>query len=151
MFEVQDLKFATLATVSRCGMVWFSEDVLSSVMVFENYLTKLRNVPLEEGEEEYTATRAGSTKPKEDVLSPMLQTQHDVAHLMSPYFTSDGLVIKCMEYAKGLEHIMDFTRMRALGALFSMLNQAVRNVFTYNNTHPDFPMQVCLPCFYLSN
>lgn len=25
MFEVQDLKYATLATVSRCGMVWFSE------------------------------------------------------------------------------------------------------------------------------
>uniref|UniRef100_A0A1X7SM06 Uncharacterized protein n=1 Tax=Amphimedon queenslandica TaxID=400682 RepID=A0A1X7SM06_AMPQE len=29
MFEVQYLKFATLAPVSRCGMVWFSEDVLT--------------------------------------------------------------------------------------------------------------------------
>lgn len=28
MFEVESLKNATLATVSRCGMVWFSEDVL---------------------------------------------------------------------------------------------------------------------------
>lgn len=33
MFEVQDLKYATLATVSRCGMVWFSEDVLSTDMI----------------------------------------------------------------------------------------------------------------------
>jgi len=24
MFEVETLKYATLATVSRCGMVWFS-------------------------------------------------------------------------------------------------------------------------------
>ena len=39
MFEVQDLRFATLATVSHCGMVWFSEDVLSLDMIFEHYLT----------------------------------------------------------------------------------------------------------------
>ena len=51
MFEVQDLRYATLATVSRCGMVWFSDDVLSSEMLFENFLCKIRMVPLEEGEE----------------------------------------------------------------------------------------------------
>ena len=54
MFEEQDLKFATLATVSRCGMVWFSEDVLSLYMihVFEHYLSKLKSLPIDEGEEE---------------------------------------------------------------------------------------------------
>jgi dynein heavy chain 1 len=52
MFEVQDLKYATLATVSRCGMVWFSEDVLSTEMIFDNYLQLLRHVPVEDSEEE---------------------------------------------------------------------------------------------------
>ena len=33
MFVVQDLNFVKLATVSRCGMVWFSEDVLSLDMI----------------------------------------------------------------------------------------------------------------------
>lgn len=47
---MQDLKYATLATVSRCGMVWFSEDVLSTEMIFENYMLRLKNIPLEEGE-----------------------------------------------------------------------------------------------------
>lgn len=28
LFEVESLKYATLATVSRCGMVWFSDDIL---------------------------------------------------------------------------------------------------------------------------
>ena len=42
MFEVHTLKYATLATVSRCGMVWFSEDILTTEMVMTNYLTKLR-------------------------------------------------------------------------------------------------------------
>ena len=40
IFEVQDLKFATLATVSRCGMVWFSDDVVSPEMIMDNYLRK---------------------------------------------------------------------------------------------------------------
>ena len=52
MFEVHTLKYATLATVSRCGMVWFSEDILTTEMVMANYLTKLRNVSLDEGEED---------------------------------------------------------------------------------------------------
>ena len=72
MFEVQDLRFATLATVSRCGMVWFSEDVLSPEMIFENFLTKMRCVPVEEGEEDisYSGVKKGD---KEDELSPTLQ------------------------------------------------------------------------------
>lgn len=35
---------------------------------------------------------------------------------------------------------MDFTRIRALNALFSMLNQTVREVHRYNSSHPEFPM-----------
>jgi dynein heavy chain 1 len=32
--------------------------------------------------------------------------------------------------------------LRALGSLFSMINQAVRNVQQYNHTHGDFPMGI---------
>ena len=38
MFEVETLKYATLATVSRCGMVWFSDDTVTPLMMVENYL-----------------------------------------------------------------------------------------------------------------
>ena len=41
MFEVETLKHATLATVSRCGMVWFSEEVLTNRMMYEHYLARL--------------------------------------------------------------------------------------------------------------
>ena len=74
MFEVQDLKFATLATVSRCGMVWFSEDVLSTDMIFSNYLQRLQNIPVEEGEEE-SFRPVGASESKEDALSPTLQVR----------------------------------------------------------------------------
>lgn len=42
MFEVETLKYATLATVSRCGMVWFSEEVISPRMIFNHYLQRLK-------------------------------------------------------------------------------------------------------------
>ena len=81
MFEVQDLRFATLATVSRCGMVWFSEDVLSLDMIFEHFLTRMRNISIDEGEEEARgrlpvgkrATRSSTSK--DDTVSPTLQVR----------------------------------------------------------------------------
>lgn len=140
MFEVQDLKYATLATVSRCGMVWFSEDVLSTEMVFENYFARIRNIPLDDGEDDSFIQPAAKTsnQEKEEEVSPALQTQREIAALLLSYFSADGLVVRCLEYALTQEHIMDFTRLRALGSLFSMLNQGIRNVLNYNQQHPDF-------------
>ncbi|KAL7038933.1 hypothetical protein ACKWTF_009751 [Chironomus riparius] len=141
MFEVQDLKYATLATVSRCGMVWFSEDVLSTEMVFENYFARIRSIPLEEGEDDsFIQPASKGNQEKEEELSPALQTQREIAALLHPFFSADGLVVRCLEYALTQEHIMDFTRLRALGSLFSMLNQGIRNILTYNQQHPDFPL-----------
>lgn len=75
MFEVQDLKYATLATVSRCGMVWFSEDVLSTDMIFNNFLARMRSIPLDEGEDEALRMRKGKEDESEESASPMLQVQ----------------------------------------------------------------------------
>ena len=70
MFVVQDLNFATLATVSRCGMVWFSEDVLSLDMIFEHYLFKLKSQRIDEGEEE---VRESGSSSDQETLSPVMQ------------------------------------------------------------------------------
>ena len=75
-------------------------------------------------------------------VSGFLQVQRDVADILAPHLTSDGLVLKSMQYAAGLEHVMDFTKMRALNSLFAMLNQGARNILNYNSQHPDFPMAV---------
>ena len=46
MFEVKDLKQATQATVSRCGMVWFSEDVVTKEMLASHHLDHIATYPL---------------------------------------------------------------------------------------------------------
>uniref|UniRef100_A0A0X3P013 Dynein heavy chain, cytoplasmic n=1 Tax=Schistocephalus solidus TaxID=70667 RepID=A0A0X3P013_SCHSO len=153
MFEVQNLKYATLATVSRCGMVWFSEDVVTPDMVMTNFLRFINNVPVDEDEDvdlsfsnpsDATATEPVSTPVEgggaKAVVSPTLQTQRDITNILAPYFTDNDLVSRCLEFAKSLEHIMDFTTLRALTSLFSMLKQTIRTVLVYNATHSDFPM-----------
>lgn len=144
MFEVQDLKYATLATVSRCGMIWFSEDVLSTEVIYENFFSRLRHIPLEDAEEEissYNKKKVDMTSSSDGhFLSPVMQVQTDVANILQPYFFSNGLVTRCLECASEQEHVMDFTRLRALSSLFSMINQSVRNILSYNHSHSDFPM-----------
>lgn len=73
---------------------------------------------------------------------PSSQVQVDCANYLAEHFSPDGLVVRTLKYAESLDHIMDFTRLRALGSLFSMLHQMVRNVLNYNLSHSDFPMTV---------
>ena len=96
MFEVQDLKYATLATVSRCGMVWFSEDVLTSEMLFENYMMKLRNTPLEDSDEDYKIPGMGAAPKEEEVISPTMQVQ-----LTGYLWECSGSVVECLTRDRG--------------------------------------------------
>ena len=147
MFEVQDLRYATLATVSRCGMIWFSEDVLSLSMIFEHYFLRTQYVPVSDDDAE-TATFSNqslggnaSTSDSNETVSATMNLQRFIVQILKPHFQHDtSLVIKALDFAMNQEHIMDFTRLRPLNSLFSMLNQGIRNILKYNQTHPDFPM-----------
>ncbi|XP_075239024.1 cytoplasmic dynein 1 heavy chain 1-like isoform X4 [Convolutriloba macropyga] len=160
MFEVQDLKHATLATVSRCGMIWFSEEVMTVEMVYHNFLQKLRNVSVEPDEEQQPGVSAsggvgssgvgdrGSDSQDKDLSPAMqankmsrrmaMQVQNDVASVLAPHFAEGGIVSRVLEQAASLDHIMEYTKLRVLSTLFSMLNQIARNVIKYNRDHPDF-------------
>ncbi len=83
MFEVQNLKYATLATVSRCGMVWFSEDVLSLDMIFDNFLTKLREVSIDDTEDQFTTAATTGEKQDKDTVSPAMQVRGVVRLLIN--------------------------------------------------------------------
>jgi dynein heavy chain 1 len=147
MFEVQDLRYATLATVSRCGMIWFSEDVLSLSMIFENYFLRTQNVAVSDDDIEipnFPSVSGGETTTTNDnnqIFSTTIALQRSIVQILKPHFQHDNsLVIKALDFALNQEHIMDFTRLRPLNSLFSMINQGIRNILKYNQTHPDFPM-----------
>ena len=132
MFEVENLKYATLATVSRCGMVWFSEDTVTPSMMVANYLDTLRTVAFEDLDEDAVATGQSSAKA--------LEVQRQVADLLQAYLTTDDFIIEALRQAEAFNHIMEFTVARVLSTLFSLLNKAVRNIIEYNAQHTDFPL-----------
>lgn len=59
MFEVESLRYATLATVSRCGMVWFSDDTVTIDMIYHHYLMRLK-------QDDYDGLGEDPTKKKEE-------------------------------------------------------------------------------------
>ena len=132
MFEVETLKYATLATVSRCGMVWFSEDTVTADMMVSNYLDILRSIAFEDLDEDAVST--GQTAAR------ALATQSQAADLLHAFLTTDNFIVNAFDRAEGFNHIMEFTMARVFGTLFSLLNKAVRDVIDYNAQHVDFPL-----------
>ncbi|KKA28538.1 hypothetical protein TD95_002241 [Thielaviopsis punctulata] len=135
MFEVETLKYATLATVSRCGMVWFSEDIVSPDMMVTNYLDGLRSVAFEDLDEDVVGTGQNAAKT--------LATQSQVADLLQGYLMSGDFIHHALNEAQTgpYRHIMDMTVARVLTTLFSLLNKVVRDIIEYNGQHADFPLE----------
>ncbi|CAJ0587193.1 unnamed protein product, partial [Mesorhabditis spiculigera] len=127
IFEVADLQYATLATVSRCGMVWFSEEVVSSEMLFSNYLKTLTNISLE-------------TESAPATIAMTLQLQKTAAEFLQQHFSADGLVPLSLRYAlTNCEHIMVATSQRLLSSFFAMMNYSIRVMVQANAMREDIP------------
>ncbi|RMZ70649.1 dynein heavy chain [Pyrenophora seminiperda CCB06] len=133
MFEVETLKYATLATVSRCGMVWFSDDTVEVDMMIKNYIEHLKTVPFEDIEDDSVAPGQQSQKT--------MATQGLIADFLHIKLTQDRFIEKALSMARKFKHIMEYTDIRALNTLFSLLNKACRNVLEYNVQHPDFSLE----------
>jgi dynein heavy chain 1 len=132
MFEVETLKYATLATVSRCGMVWFSDDTVNVEMMIKNYIDHLKISPFEDIEDDSVAPGQMSQTTQ--------ATQGMIADFLFIKLTQDHFIEKALSMARKFNHIMEYTDIRALNTLFSLLNKSCRNVLEYNVQHQDFPL-----------
>lgn len=143
VFEVQDLKYATLATVSRCGMVWFSEEVLTTKMIFHNYLSRMKEVPYDEQERMHLHQpqfQQLSTDDNSKLPRGLLLQQH-CATILAPYFEESGLVERTLELARSRPHIMDFTRLRVLTSFFSLLTKGISDIIEHTQMNSELPVQ----------
>ena len=131
MFETESLKYATLATVSRCGMVWFSDDTVSSTLMIDHYLQKLASRTFEDLDDEIRAAGLSASAA---------ETQRQMAETVRGQVDRDNFLLKALATASSLKHIMDFTVARALDSLFSLLAKGCRTVLEYNMNHPEFSL-----------
>lgn len=132
MFEVETLKFATLATVSRCGMVWFSDDTVTPSMMVMNYVESLKTKTFEDLDDD--------SAPSGQFSAKALEVQTSIAGFLDYLLRRDDLILKALSEARPYHHIMEFSDIRGLNTLFSLLNKACRNVLEYNVQHSDFPL-----------
>ena len=133
MFEVESLKYATLATVSRCGMVWFSDDTVTPSLMIEHYLKTLTTRNFDELDDEIKAT---------GMTSRAQETQRHLVETLGALINRDDFLLKALSSAEGYKHIMEFTPARALDSLFSLLAKACRTVLEYNLNHSEFPLDL---------
>jgi dynein heavy chain 1 len=146
MFEVQHLKYATPATVSRCGMVFFSAETLPATTLLDGQLLRLRARPCDgderaarERELKQAGVAAGAAAQHPTTL-PGLHAQRVCADALAPHMAAGGFVLRAIEYAEQRAHIMTFTRLRVLESLFAILNMGIARIAEYNVAHGDFPL-----------
>jgi len=143
MFEVENLKYATLATVSRCGMIWFSEDVVSTEMVYEHYLMRLTK-PVYDDIMNYSTIASGSSPVEnaEKKIDPLSVVRQQCVQAIRPLFdSSNSFVSQALTLCAKYNHVMDFTRIRCLESMFALLRKGISNVIEYNENHPEYPFK----------
>ena len=57
-----------------------------------------------------------------------------------PLFEEDGFATKVLDLAQTLPHVMEFTRIRCLEAMFALVRKGISNVLDYNDAHQDFSL-----------
>ena len=125
ILEVDSLEQATPATVSRCGMVWFSADTISSDMCLEHLMGDLR-----------TTNVAGDVIPSTQIS--FLDAIKGL--VLSEDSRSTSLVADALEFALSQTHIMEVSREGLLRSLRSLLIKGIGLAIEYDENHPDFPM-----------
>ncbi len=150
LFEVEHLKYATLATVSRCGMVWFADDVLSPHMVFDHYLTRLSKDDFDDlasnDEKENDAIRYRKKclqhlRPFFQnclFFEPQLPPHEQLAYYQESPDRAECVVLRALRLATRQEHIMAFTLMRATEAFFALVRKALSKLLEHRDNFPEY-------------
>lgn len=124
LFEVDSVAYATRATITRCGMVWFAEN--DAQASWAQVLEAVRAMPVDE--DLGSGAAAASAAPAQ------------VAEAVAPYLAPDGVLAAVAAQAATLPHVMEPSAARSRATLAALLRSAVRQVQLYAVRHPDFPL-----------
>lgn len=122
LFEVSSVKHATLATVSRCRMVCFSDNVTTASNMLDKFVKNLESLPLKYN---------GNTD--NDVLTRniVLQVQISFADVLRPHIGPTGFIMELLDISLKSQHIMEMLTIRAIETLISILTAKLSNFFEH--------------------
>ncbi|KAH8741338.1 dynein heavy chain [Cryptosporidium ryanae] len=129
VFEVHSLATATLATVSRCGMVWFNDDLITDEMYFSHYLkNKILLGRCVSGED-----AASGMINNADIIEKESGVRSKASSLWLSLLLKNSFGSKCVTSASKYLHAMTFTRIRIVEAMFSLLDSCFEGFLTLNS------------------
>ncbi|RYH29526.1 AAA family ATPase, partial [archaeon] len=132
MMEVDNLKHATLATVSRCGMIWFADNTVTLDMMFRNKLAKLHKEEIRS---------VDGTLYSGSLLTVQNSAREKFIEVISPYFlNAPSLVEIAMQWSLRQSHVMESKVGGLVETLRCLILRGISLCFEYNETNLDFPM-----------
>lgn len=144
VMEVDTLKYATLATVSRCGMVWFAEDTISVEVALRHELQQLYRAGAAAGASGGSVSGTAATAQRKfvDILAPYYsvpldgQTSTGASHEQS--FVAQAL--RFAQQQQRAYHIMPPSTGRLLTTLHALMVSGLDRMHEYNEVNSSFPM-----------
>lgn len=128
ILEVDSLEQATPATVSRCGMIWFSADTVSIHMCLRHLLGEVRSKNLIGAETGDLSAIPSAQVSFLDAIQSMVVSDNPKA---------SSLVQDALDFALSSEgHIMDITREGLLNSLSSLIVKGIGLAIEYDENHP---------------
>ncbi|CAD8134930.1 unnamed protein product [Paramecium octaurelia] len=132
IFEVETLKYATLATVSRCGMVWFSEETINDENIFYHFLERLKQDDYDQQKSEDDNNKQVNTQESE-LRTKCVKALESIIKFLSQFLQ----IAQKPEY----KHVMEFTRIRVLESTFALVRRSISNIIEYNENNSEVPLE----------
>ena len=136
IFEVENLDYATPATVSRCGMIWFGDHIVTPSMLLQSQLHELRQAHFDDLEESVESFNNVSVEMVLNEASTIVADAFDGTLLDS---TDISAII---EKAESFAHTMTFSVSRSLGTFSTLVKSACLQLHTFNSQNSDFPPSI---------
>eukprot|EP01035_Chromulina_nebulosa_P017680 gene17680-23270_t len=129
MIEVDSLKNATLATVSRCGMIWFADSTVNVDSILSNHIKTFRkeNIIVDS-----ISSSASSIKLQK-------QTKDKFVDILSSIYSSNPNIVNiALTHTLNQVHIMEPSISSLLSTLYLIVLRGINLAIEYNEINSDF-------------